>query len=196
MVGRYIAYSWAWSPPMLGMLIRGLFTVDQVARGTLRTTYDERLPQAALRYEGPLVRHGQGLVTHLDLLGGGGGESICAHLLVAGWPAGVLCGHFVGMVVHGNDARRAVSRVAMLRTIVDNPWPEPYGYVEATSVALSADLAQLGFAQAVDLGAQLVAFLEGAKSRADYVTTEDCAALAERLVVSEGKTLAPSRIDS
>lgn len=183
-VGSYLTYSWAWSPAALGKLIRGLLTVDQAARGALRASYVEHLPQASLRFEGPLVRHGHGLAAHLDLVGGGGGEAICANLIVTGWPASVLYGHFAGMVVQGGDSRRAVSRVAMLRIVGDTQGSNGHGYVEATSHAAGADLAQHGFIAPDRLAPRLLDFLGGAKARADYVTSADGCPLAEALALS------------
>lgn len=195
LVGAYVAYSWAWSPLMQGRLIRGRLTAEQVARGSLRSSYTEDLPQAGLRFEGPLVRHGHGLVAHLDLVGGGGGEGICAHLLLAGWPAGVLCGHFVGMVVHGADSRRAVSRVVLFRITGETHDPERHGYIDATRDAVAADLAQHGFVAADRLAAPLLGFLGGAKAGVDYVTAGDCAALAEACVAGDREEAALSRTD-
>lgn len=194
-VGCYLSYSWAWSLPMLGRLIRGLFTVDQVARGALRAAYIEDLPPASLLFEGPLVRHGHGLVTSLDLVGGGGGESIYANLIVAGWPASVLCGHFAGMVVQGGDSRRAVSRCAMLRINGDRQGSDSHGYVEATLDAVTADLARHGFLAADRLASRLLDFLGGAKAGADYVTAGDCGVLAEVLSVGAVDALAASRAE-
>jgi hypothetical protein len=192
-VGAYLAYSWAWSPSMHGRLIRGLLTVDQAARGALRASYVEDLPQASLRFEGSMVRHGHGLATHLDLVGGGGGETISASLIVAGWPATVLCGHFVGMVVQGIDSRRAVSRVAMLRLNGDIQGTDSHGYVEAIPDAVSADLAQHGFTAADRLAPVLLDFLGGATAGADYVTAGDCGPFAELLAVGAADAMAASR---
>ena len=112
-LGRYVAYSHAWSPYFRGQLIRGELTIAaERTRGRPMARYVERLPTATMRLEGPVTHQHRAL--YLDLRGTDVTPlQLCLFAPVA--PASLLGGVLSGVTLLSPELQISTTRIVLAR---------------------------------------------------------------------------------